>query len=313
MSSFIAKDEEVERELIEEQERKLAKKKAKAKKLGKQRKMKALDDEDLEIIRENVGLEIPKKQPRLKKTAVLEAEKQAAAHSSQPSQSVKLEKHEEEVKEEPDAMQIDTTTQDELEIRRQRQMRIELERDYKKDRELESIRAGRDEEKLQQAHKIFGDSGDLSFMKTTTTKQEELKKAQSAQLEEVFNHDEIDDPFSSAADKKIAESDIPERLQVKLETRLKPSDQELQEEAEWILERLTSPDTEYGAKYGRLVTKNETSTKIYKVLRLIRSDHLDVPMVAHYRKYEYADELDEEAVWHIYHLDQEYGKFLRHK
>ena len=36
-------------------------------------------------------------------------------------------------------------------------------------------------------------------------------------------------------------------------------------------------------------------------------------MVAKYRKYEYADELDEEAIWIIFNLDQEFGKFQRHK
>ena len=35
----------------------------------------------------------------------------------------------------------------------------------------------------------------------------------------------------------------------------------------------------------------------------------DVPMIAHYRKHEYSDELDEDAIWIIYNLDQEYGKF----
>ena len=38
-----------------------------------------------------------------------------------------------------------------------------------------------------------------------------------------------------------------------------------------------------------------------------------MPTIVKYRKYEYADELDEEAVWIIFNLDQEYGKFLRHK
>ena len=36
----------------------------------------------------------------------------------------------------------------------------------------------------------------------------------------MFNSDEIDDPFNTEADQKIAETDIPERLQIKLEGRL---------------------------------------------------------------------------------------------
>lgn len=34
----------------------------------------------------------------------------------------------------------------------------------------------------------------------------------NAVIEDIFNGDEIDDPFSSAADQKILKTDIPERL-----------------------------------------------------------------------------------------------------
>ena len=59
-------------------------------------------------------------------------------------------------------------------------------------------------------------------------------------MEDIFNGDEIDDPFSSAADQVMLKTDIPERLQVKLENRMKPSDQELTVEAEWVLDRLSN-------------------------------------------------------------------------
>jgi len=36
-------------------------------------------------------------------------------------------------------------------------------------------------------------------------------------------------------------------------------------------------------------------------------------MITRYRKYEYADELDESAVWLIYNFDVEFGKFQRQK
>lgn len=68
-----------------------------------------------------------------------------------------------------------------------------------------------------------------------------------------------------------------------------------------------------GKKYGKLLTLKDVREKIFKVLKLFRVDLLDIPMIVKYRKYEYADDLDEEAVWHIYNLDFEYGKFLRYK
>ena len=141
-------------------------------------------------------------------------------------------------------------------------------------------------------------------------------------MEEIFNADEIDDPFSTAADKHIAEVDIPERLQVKLKDRIRPDDKELHEEAEWVLDRLTSystmqssdrADQESTLKYSRLLRQKDAKVRIFKVLSLIRKKLYDVPMVAKYRKYEYAEELDEEAIWIIFNLDQEFGKFQRHK
>ena len=57
-------------------------------------------------------------------------------------------------------------------------------------------------------------------------------------MEEAFNADEIDDPFTTAYDKEVAETDIPERLQIKLKDRLSPSNEELIVESDWILDRL---------------------------------------------------------------------------
>ena len=67
-----------------------------------------------------------------------------------------------------------------------------------------------------------------------------MKIAGSTNLKDFFNSDEIDDPFNTEADLKIAETDIPERLQVKLEGRLLNDSEEtqfeLKTEAQWILE-----------------------------------------------------------------------------
>lgn len=152
-------------------------------------------------------------------------------------------------------------------------------------------------------------------------------------IEDVFHGDEIDDPFSSAADQKILKTDIPERLQVKLENRIKPSEDELVQEADWVLDRLSfycvyqkedktsaidDPFEKRTAetqkfKYGKLLQQKDAKTKILKVLGLLRTECRDVPMIAKHRKMQYADELDEESIWIIYNLDQEYGRFLRHK
>ena len=43
--------------------------------------------------------------------------------------------------------------------------------------------------------------------------------------------------------------------------------------------------------------------KVIKVLKMFRVELLDIPMICKYRKYEYAFDLDEDAVWHIFNLD----------
>lgn len=43
---------------------------------------------------------------------------------------------------------------------------------------------------------------------------------------------------------------------------------------------------------------------------MLRCKLFDIPMIVKYRGYEYGDELDEDSIWIIYNLDQEYGKFI---
>ena len=198
MKDFIADDEEVEAELYE------ANKMKQKKKRRKPEQIKALDDEDVDLIRENAGIEV-KKKSRLKRTASL----------------VKSEEN----------MQIDTRVKAE---------KMEIETKVKKQRmEIEEpVKLNAD--RLKQAQNIFGESHEV------------LPKsdAKPNTLKEFFNLDEIDDPFNTEADLLIAKTDLPERLQVKLENRLSElTETELVDEAKWVLDRLTQlPDVDN--KYG---------------------------------------------------------------
>jgi len=90
---------------------------------------------------------------------------------------------------------------------------------------------------------------------------------------------------------------------------LSPSAEELQKEAIWIFQRLVQD------KNKEEFTNNTDAiqNKIQRVLHLIRVEHLDVPMVATYRKYEYQKDLTDEDVWTIFDLDLEYGKYTQEK
>ena len=52
-----------------------------------------------------------------------------------------------------------------------------------------------------------------------------------------------------------------------------------------------------------------TKIKIVDVLKMLRIKLYDVPFIVSYRYPEYSNELDEDSIWIIYNLDQEYGKF----
>jgi hypothetical protein len=149
---------------------------------------------------------------------------------------------------------------------------------------------------------------------------DEQKQRTDISLGELFDGNEIDDQYATKPDKLIAETDIPERLQLKLKEyllhfndnynrRLTASPDELAEEARWIFDRFTNERGRTDFHQNRdVITK-----KIMKLLSLFRHEHLDIPMITMYRKYEFTKDLTEEDVWVVFTLDQEYGKFTYEK
>jgi hypothetical protein len=82
-------------------------------------------------------------------------------------------------------------------------------------------------------------------------------------------------------------------------------DEDIQHETEFIFNRMldiTNSET-------LLSNEDSAKKKISLVLRMMRVEYLDIPMIAKYRKYQYMKEINEEDIWIIYNLDLEYGKF----
>lgn len=81
------------------------------------------------------------------------------------------------------------------------------------------------------------------------------------------------------------------------------------DEAKWICKRFMQENS------SRYFSHNEEQIKkkVYSVLQMIRAEHLDIPMVTMYRKYEFQKELDESDVWTIFNMDIEYGKYMTEK
>ncbi len=77
---------------------------------------------------------------------------------------------------------------------------------------VEEVRqkAQADNENRKRHKEVFADP------KERVAPKSDVKSDISVIQKEFFNSDEIDDPFNTDADLKIAETDIPERLQIKL-------------------------------------------------------------------------------------------------
>jgi hypothetical protein len=209
MNDFIADDEDVEAELLEEaaQKHKTAKRKKR-----RAEQIEELDEEDEELIRENVGIEVKRRKKKLKKIASIEAdyenpalkkeeEMQIDTRSTKPALLPNSIKNESVL---PNSkMEVESSTK----FKRQR-MEVEEEEKYHTQNKINP-------DYLQKAQKIFGDQNDQPQQQKLDS-----TKAVPLSMKDVFNADEIDDPFNTEADHKIAETDIPERLQVKLEDRL---------------------------------------------------------------------------------------------
>lgn len=89
MNDFIADDADVEAELQQQLADKKARRRAKRDKSGSHKpSIKELDDEDLDLVRENIGGAEHKKKNRLKRNAVLEAEQVGGTVKDEPMQDL---------------------------------------------------------------------------------------------------------------------------------------------------------------------------------------------------------------------------------
>jgi len=81
--------------------------------------------------------------------------------------------------------------------------------EIEKQESLGQPRVNFNQDQIRQAQEIFGDENDAFIHASRLA---EARMSTNVAIEEIFHGDEIDDPFSSAADQKILMTDIPERL-----------------------------------------------------------------------------------------------------
>ena len=146
------------------------------------------------MLKENTGIGLKKKH-RLKRNADVEAEQKAAAEDKH------LVKQEVEVKtkgdEEDDQMQIDTAQNQKQRKALQDDLRREKLDQYREQYDTRPEQL----EKQKMAVDIFGESDEEAPTPMVKDLVPQDSIATEQQIEEIFNADDIDDPFSTAIDK----------------------------------------------------------------------------------------------------------------
>ncbi|KAI0979818.1 hypothetical protein GJ496_000989 [Pomphorhynchus laevis] len=154
---------------------------------------------------------------------------------------------------------------------------------------------------MQDAHDIFG-TGEEDLAPTD----EENKSSQIVELvEQIYEPSELEQNLLTEFDTEVKLEDKPERFKLRRPypvTFAEPA--ELEMESEWI----------YGALSRQIVDfRNRSSSvllikNIYKVLELIRNEFLEVPFIANYRKEYIFPNIKIEDLWKIWDLDEQWSQ-----
>lgn len=104
----------------------------------------------------------------------------------------------------------------------------------------------------------------------------------------------------------VLKTDIPERLYLRLKSRLEVSDSEMDAESLWIYK-----NRKHWQSYQSPSEKVIASVR--GVIKYFRKDKFDIPFLATYRCYMFQQELQPSDYWEIYEMDVEWNNFLKTK
>ncbi|BHF60733.1 Transcription elongation factor SPT6 [Sparganum proliferum] len=276
-----------------------------------------LDDEDLELIRENVGIDIQRK----KKKRRLRRDKDDGAEISS-KRALRDDHGREEI-----AKQIFEETEDDVE---DNSARAAPSFTAKSDDEGEES----DDPALQQAQDIFGVDFDFEEFEqydqdrpsdvssasddyeyddddTSVARMGKRKRAAKAAAQdkvyELFDPSDLARAFYSPQDERIRCTDLPERCQLRAVPirRLDPQSAsyeadliEVEKEAEWI----------YNVAFREGPSKKPPAVtdKIFQVLKLLKESLSEVPFITFYRKEYIEKDLNINDLWRIYEYDEKW-------
>ena len=104
----------------------------------------------------------------------------------------------------------------------------------------------------------------------------------------------------------MTENNIPERIQITLEGRLELAENELTEETTFIIHHLTNKE-----KFKDKKIQAALSQCVHAVLEEYRKNFSDIPYIQYFKPYITKSLLDEEDLWTIANLDQQYAEYRK--
>nr|KAG5690166.1 hypothetical protein BaRGS_013623 [Batillaria attramentaria] len=309
-----------------------------------------LEDEDFDLIEENLGIKVNRKQQR-KRIRVMSDEGSDNEEASQDGkQAIK-----ETLFDDDDEMGEDiTATPPRGEERNEFGDLDEDEEsdidDFIVDDEGKPISKGKKKKHiihsdaaLQEAQDIFGvdfnfeefeqydgeddfedeeyeDEEEGEDVEPRVREKKKKKRATRKSIFDVFEPSELERGHFTELDNEIRTTDMPERFQLRQIPVLPTEEGEREEEAEWIYKQafVTSPvsnqaylDSEQGGGYGFSNRRSPSMTnKIKEAINFMRNQRLEVPFIAFYRKEYVEPELNIKDLWKVWQWDEKWTQLI---
>ncbi|CAB4057108.1 SUPT6H [Lepeophtheirus salmonis] len=300
-----------------------------------------IDEEDMELLQENLGIKIQKKRKRIRMGSGSEedsdgesriASQRSTSSVATSSKAGFIDSEEEAEKameeDEDDGFIVD---EDGVPIQKRRRKRrrliylkivqdnlprifLEWPFDYE---EFEDDRV--EEESDDEEEDDYDDEEAAEARRLKKLKKQKRKSAKT--IFEIFEPRELELRHFTDLDNEVRNTDIPERMQLRSipVTSVPEGSDELDREAEWIFKYgFIKPTISKQDGYSRddcqeWVRKDRTVEKIKKALDFMRQQFHEVPFIAFYRKEYVEPELKINDLWRVYFMDENWCQLQSRK
>ncbi|XP_029303416.1 transcription elongation factor SPT6 isoform X3 [Cottoperca gobio] len=303
-----------------------------------------LDDDDLDLIEENLGVKVKRRKKKYERVKTLDDDEEDDDEKDQIADEIFHGDAEGEL-EEGEAVDEPLHHADDEEEGEDEESDID---DFIVDDDGQPITkkrgkkfSGFTDAALQEAQEIFGGDFDFADFDADTYDQGEeeeedqdeegwerpkkqTKRRQGRKsIFEIYEPSELESSHMTDQDNEIRSTDMPERFQLR-SIPVKPAeDDELEEEAEWIFRHgfstLTISMQESTDYLDRGTTTNfsrkgpSTIAKIKEALNFMRNQQFEVPFIAFYRKEYVEPELNINDLWKVWQWDEKWTQLKTRK